>query len=143
MRRPDYDRGLTIRVRPRPVPGWHGDHPDDIWVWYIPLHERYAAMKAATKTVLFARIKVGTANHLWPVGVFANDKNAKAFTSLLAMAHTTGNKDLAVKLDPDTRLAEDGTLIKGIKFSIKIVAYEPALAADGTDVAEESSSSLL
>lgn len=100
-------------------------------------------MKAVTKTVLFGRVTVDKHVHLWPIGVFANDKSAKAFAGLLKMAHDTGNAELAKSLDDQTRTAEDGTLITGFRMSIKIVAYEPTLAASGDAAAVEDSSSML
>jgi hypothetical protein len=97
-------------------------------------------MKAATKTVLFTRVTVDKQVHLWPTAVFANDKSAKAYTMLLSMAHKTGNTDLAVQLDPETRLTEEKTLVPGVKFSIKIVTYEPTLGESGDDPFADDSS---
>lgn len=90
-------------------------------------------MKAATKTILFTRVSVDKQTHLWPTAVFADDKSAKAYAVLLKMAHDTGNANLAKELDPETRTAEDGTLIKGVKFSIKIAPYAPVPGEAGVD----------
>lgn len=90
-------------------------------------------MKAATKTILFSRVTVDKAVHLWPTAVFANDKDAKAYATLLKMAHSTGNVDLAVSLDPETRLTAEKTLVPGIRFSIKIAPYAPTPGDDGGD----------
>jgi hypothetical protein len=90
-------------------------------------------MKAATKTILFTRVTVDKQVHLWPTAVFADDKSAKAYAVLLKMAHDTGNAELATKLDPETRKGEDGSLVKGVKFSIKIAPYAPVAGDSGED----------
>lgn len=96
-------------------------------------------MKAAQKTILFSRVTVAKTVHMWPVGVFANPTSAKTYAAYLKMAHGSSNVDMAKSLDPKTRLAEDGTLIPGLKLSIQTVAYEPtpSAGAGGDDVVEE------
>ena len=122
-----------LRMRPKPIPGWIGDHRDDWSLEFIPVHRRWLDMKASTKTILFTRVTVDKQVHLWPTAVFANDKEAKAYATLLKMAHDTNNGDLATQLDPETRKGEDGTLVKGVKFSIRIAPYAPTPGDSGAD----------
>jgi hypothetical protein len=97
-------------------------------------------MRSASKQILFSRVTVGNKTVQWPTGVFANDKSAKAFGSLLNIAHKTGNVDLAKSLDPKTHLTGDGKLTPGIKFSLLEVPYEPSAASDDDDPFGDDSS---
>lgn len=83
-------------------------------------------MKASSKTVLFSRITVNKTVHQWPVGVFANSTSAKTYAAYVKMAHSSGLVDLAKKLDPKTRVTEDGKLMPGVKFSVVTLPYEPS-----------------
>lgn len=97
-------------------------------------------MKASSKTVLFSRITVNKAVHQWPIGIFANPTSAKTYAAYVKMAHSSGLVELAKKLDPKTRLTEDGKLMPGVKFSIVTLPYEPS-PGDGIgddDLTEES-----
>lgn len=90
-------------------------------------------MKAATKTILFGKVTQDKVHYVWPIGVFTNDKTAKAFAIVLMGAHKTGDVVTAKALDPDTRLDADGKLVPGFKMSIKIATYEPELPAADVD----------
>lgn len=83
-------------------------------------------MKATAKTVLFSRVTINKAVHQWPVGVFANPTSAKTYAAYIKMAHSSGNAELAKKLDPKTRVGEDGTLVPGLKLSLLTLPYEPS-----------------
>lgn len=132
-----------IRVRPRVMPGWIGDHPDDLWIAYYPASERMLAMRALSKTVLFTRVKVGNANHVWPTAVFAKDADAKAYAMAIKSAHDAGDAARAAQLDEHTMVTDEGKLVPGIRFSIKIVPYAPEVPAiDSLSFEGESSGSL-
>lgn len=133
----------VIRVRPRVIPGWIGDHPDDLWISYYPASERMLAMRALSKTILFTRVKVGNANHVWPTAAFAKDGDAKAYAVAIKAAHDAGDAARAKLLDENTMLTEEGKLVPGIRFSIKIVPYAPEIPAiDSLAFEGESSGSL-
>jgi hypothetical protein len=91
-------------------------------------------MKAATKTILFSRVTISKAVHQHPVAVFSREPDAKAYAVLLNTAHKSGNVEMAKQLDAKTALAEDGTLIPGIKFALVTVPYAPTLADSGDDL---------
>jgi hypothetical protein len=100
-------------------------------------------MKAASKTILFARVLVDKRVQLWPVGVFGNDVRARAYFTALKAAHATGDVVLVTKLDPHAKVDSDGKLIEGVKFSLAVVDYEPDLPAAPADELETSSSYVL
>lgn len=97
-------------------------------------------MRAKAKVVLFSRITVNKAVHQWPIGVFANATSAKTYAAYIKMAHSAGQVELATKLDPKTRLTDDGKLLPGVKFSVATIPYEPS-PGDGIsddDISDES-----
>lgn len=102
-----------------------------------------ARTAATTKVVLFTRVTVDKSVHLWPTGIFSSDRDAKAYVTALRAAHESGDAVTAKALDPETRIAEDGTLIKGVKFSLRIVSYNPALPEPEASPVEISDSGSL
>lgn len=85
-------------------------------------------MRSTSKVILFSRVTVGNKVHQWPVAVFTNVTEAKTYAVLISGAHKNADAALAVKLDSQTRLNEDGTLVPGIKFSLTEAPYAPTLA---------------
>jgi hypothetical protein len=66
--------------------------------------------------------------------------SAKTYAAYIKMAHSAGQVDLAKKLDPKTRVTDDGVLMPGVKFSLTTIPYEPS-PGDGIsddDISEES-----
>lgn len=97
-------------------------------------------MKAATKTILFSRVTVGKAVKQHPVAVFGRETDAKAYASLIDIAHKTGNAEMAKQLDERTEFAEDGSPHPGVRFALVTVPYAPTLAASSDELfAPESS----
>ena len=96
-------------------------------------------MKAANKTILYSRVTIDKRVHNHPIAVFANEADAAAYAMLIMTAHKSGNAEMAKQLDSKTALAEDGTLIPGIKFSRVTVPYAPTLATSGDDLFADDS----
>lgn len=90
-------------------------------------------MKAANKSILFARVTVNRQVHQWPIAAFGNDVSAKTYAAYIKMAHSNNDVATAQRLDPKTRLTEDGKLVPGIKFAVTVVPYDPSAVADLSD----------
>lgn len=91
-------------------------------------------MRASTKTILYSRVTVDKSVKRHVVAVFPNDADAKAYAGLIAMAYKSGNAELALSLDEHTVLAEDKTLVPGIKFDLAVAPYAPTPAASAEDM---------
>lgn len=127
-------RALTVRGRDKSIRGWKGDHPDDLWILYIPLPDGQKEMRSLTKVILFTRVTQDKHLYQWPVAAFADMSKAKTHAVLINTAHKTGNVDMAKSLDPQTRVDAEGKLVPGIKFSLVEVPYEPSLADSADDL---------
>lgn len=82
--------------------------------------------KSTAKVILFSRVTVDKKTLQWPTAVFNDHNSARTYATFIKMAHTAGNTDLAVKLDPKTQADADGKLYPGLKFSIVEAPYSPA-----------------
>lgn len=80
---------------------------------------------ATSKTVLFSTARHNKAVHHYPVAVFPNAKDAKAYATFLRLAFRAGDVESYQKLDPSARLTEDGKLIPDTKWSMTEVRYSP------------------
>lgn len=96
-------------------------------------------MKSTDKAILFGRITVGKTAYMWPIATFNTPVSAKTYAAYIKMAHAGGMTDMAKRLDPETKLTEDGKLVPGLKMSVKVVPYEPtpASGAEEDDVEVE------
>jgi hypothetical protein len=90
--------------------------------------------RSTSKVILFSKVKDGAKTFQWPTAVFNNHEDAKTFATLLAVAHKSGDAKTAVAMDPKTALAEDGSLVKGLKFSITEVPYSPTASFGADDM---------
>lgn len=97
-------------------------------------------MKARAKVILFSRVTVNKQVHQWPVAVFGNTVAAKTYAAYIKMAHASGDVATATKLDPKTRLNEDGSIIIGVKFSMVSAPYDPTPGdgIDDSDITDET-----
>lgn len=100
-------------------------------------------MKALSKTVLFSRVVIDKRTVIHPVGVFANDKNARSYFTALSLAHKTGDAVRAKELDPAVKMDDAGKLLPNVKFSITEVTYEPDLPVTSAEDLESVSSHTL
>ena len=91
-------------------------------------------MKATSKTILYTRVVMNKIAHQHPVAVFGDEPTAKTYAMLINTAHKTGNREMALQLDPKTVLTESGDLVPGIKFSLVTVPYSPSFADAGDDL---------
>jgi hypothetical protein len=83
-------------------------------------------MGASTrKYILFSKTTVGKAVHQHPIAVFNQESDVRTYATFLRLAHRAGDVDGAKALDPQTMVAEDGTLIPGTKWSSLEVPYAP------------------
>jgi hypothetical protein len=82
-------------------------------------------MRAASKTILFARHAAGTKVTQHPIAVFASPASAKTYASVLTGAYKSGDVDSVRRLDPQTPLTDDGKLPSLPKFSAVVAVYEP------------------
>lgn len=81
--------------------------------------------RSTAKVILFSRVTQDGKTFQWPTAVFANHDGAKAYATMIKMAHTSGNVDGAKSLDPKTAVDDKGKLLPGLRFSIAEVAYDP------------------
>ena len=90
--------------------------------------------RSTAKVILFSRLTVDGKTHQWPTAVFNDHDEAKAFATVVKMAHTSGDVKGAVALDAKTGVDEKGKLVPGIKFSIAEVPYQPTPALSDGDL---------
>lgn len=93
--------------------------------------------RSTAKVILFSRVTVDKRVHQWPTAVFNNHEDAKSYATILGMAHKTGDATAAKAMDAKTALAEDGTLIPGLRFSITEVPYSPPVSVGASDMFDE------
>lgn len=95
-------------------------------------------MAASTaKVILFSRIADGKNVLQWPTAVFNKHEDARAFATILGMAHKTGDAETAKSMDAHTKVTEDGKLVTGLRFSIVEVPYAPTAALGESDMFDE------
>jgi len=90
--------------------------------------------RSTFKVILFSRVTVDKRVHQWPTAVFNNHEDAKAYATILGMSHKSGDVTTAKAMDAKTAVAEDGTLVPGLKFSITEVPYSPAVSLGASDM---------
>ena len=81
--------------------------------------------RSTAKVILFTRVTHDKKVHQWPTAVFNDHDSARAYATMIKMAHSAGNTESARALDAKTAVDGDGKLIPGIKFSIAEVPYAP------------------
>lgn len=95
-------------------------------------------MRASTKTILFSRVTVDKTVKRHIVAVFGSEADAKSYAGLIALAHKSGNTELAVSLDEHTVLTDDKALVPGLKFDLVSARYNPSTADSADDMFAES-----
>lgn len=81
--------------------------------------------RSTAKVILFSRVTYDKKVHQWPTAVFNDHDAARAYATMIKMAHSAGNAESAKTLDPRTAVDGDGKLIPGVRFSIAEVPYSP------------------
>ena len=90
--------------------------------------------RSTSKVILFSKLTDGDKTAQWPTAVFNTHEEAKAFATIVKMAHTSGDVKAAQGLDPKTALDKSGKLVPGIRFSIVEVAYAPTPSLSDGDL---------
>lgn len=90
--------------------------------------------RSTAKVILFSRVTVDDKTAQWPTAVFNDHNEAKAFATIIKMAHTNGDAKAAVALDSKTALDKNGKLVPGLRFSIAEVPYQPTPALSDGDL---------
>lgn len=90
--------------------------------------------RSTAKVILFSRITVDGKTHQWPTAVFNDHDEAKAFATVIKMAHQSGNVEGAKALDKNTPVDDKGKLVPGLRFSIAEVPYQPTPALSDSDL---------
>ena len=90
--------------------------------------------RSTAKVILFSRVTVDGKDHQWPTAVFNDHNEAKAYATIVKMAHTQGDAKAAVALDAKTPLDKNGKLVAGLRFSIAEVPYQPTPALSDEDL---------
>lgn len=92
-------------------------------------------MAASTaKVILFSRVVFDKKTYQWPTAVFNKHDDAKAFATVLGMAHKNNDAESAKAMDVNTKTGEDGKLIPGLRFSIVEVPYSPSASLGASDM---------
>lgn len=88
--------------------------------------------RSTQKVILFSRITVEDKTVQWPTAVFNDHNGARAYATLIKMAHNSQDTESAKSLDPKTPVDAKGKLVPGLRFSIAEVPYDPSPSlADG------------
>src|SRR5690349_18010211 len=90
--------------------------------------------RSTAKVILFSRVTVNDKVHQWPTAVFNDHNGAKAYATMIKMAHATSDTKTAVALDGKTPLDDKGKLVAGLRFSIAEVPYDPTPALSDGDL---------
>lgn len=85
-------------------------------------------MKSSTKTVLYAKVKVGKEDRQWPVAAFNSDREARKFAPSYYELYMSGSGTALHELTPDAVLDPDGKPLPGLRFSLLTLPYNPDLA---------------
>lgn len=95
-------------------------------------------MAASTaKVILFSRVVHDKRTYQWPTAVFNRHAEAKAFATVLGMAHKNGDADSARAMDTNTKTTDDGKLVPGLRFSIVEVPYSPSASLGTSDMFDD------
>ena len=92
---------------------------------------------STAKVILFSRVTVDKRVHQWPTAVFNKHDDAKAYATVLGMAHKNGDVPSALAMDPKTAVDGDGKLVPGLRFSIVEVPYSPSASLGASDMFDE------
>lgn len=101
---------------------------------YCPESE-YTAMKASKKTILFAKATHERKVHQWPVAVFAQPDEARAYATFLRLAYRAKDAESIAALDPQYAKDTEGAPLYDTKWSLVTVPYSPMPELDGDDSA--------
>lgn len=81
---------------------------------------------AFTKSVLFSTVRHNKTVAHYPVAVFPNEKDARAYAAFLRLSFRAGDVESYTKLDPAITLTDDGKLPADVRWSLKTVPYSPS-----------------
>jgi len=90
--------------------------------------------RSTAKVILFSRVTADGKVHQWPTAVFNDHDEAKAYATIIRVAHKSGDAKSAMALDAKTAVDDKGKLIAGLRFSIAEVPYQPAPALSDEDL---------
>lgn len=90
--------------------------------------------RSTSKVILFSRLTVDGKTHQWPTAVFNDHNGAKAYATMIKMAHSSGDAKSASALDSHTNVDDKGKLVPGLRFSIAEVPYDPTPALSDGDL---------
>lgn len=94
-----------------------------------------AANGPVTREILHASGKVNGKVARWIVGVFANEKELKAFAGHLNLARKAGMSDTVKVMDIHAPALKDGEELTEVKLSRQTVQYNPQAPALDDDAA--------
>lgn len=86
--------------------------------------------ETGVRKILHASAKDGKFIKQWIVGVFANERLLKPHVALVKLAYRSGDDVMVKAADPNAPRAEDGSLLKDIKFSVSTAPYNPTFDVD-------------
>lgn len=97
-------------------------------------------MKAITKTVLFAKLTHDRKVHQWPVAVFANADDARAYATFLRLAYRAKDDESILALDPKCARDTNEKILYDAKWSMLTLPYAPTpdIGADDDAVSDET-----
>lgn len=106
---------------------------------YCPESE-CSIMKASSKTVLYCKLTHDRKVFQWPVAVFPNTDDARAYATFLRLAYRAKDHESILALDPTCAKDADGKPLEGAKWSMLTLPYAPVpeLDTDDTAVADET-----
>ena len=81
--------------------------------------------KSTQKVILFSRVELDGKPAQWPTAVFNDHPSARAYATMVKIAHQSGDVKSAKALDGKTPTDKAGKLVPGIRFSIAEVPYAP------------------
>lgn len=95
---------------------------------------------STAKVILFARLMFDKKAYQWPIAVFNKHDDAKSFATVLGVAYKNGDVAGVKAMDANAKVADDGTLVPGLRFSIAEVPYAPSPSLSASDMfdAEET-----